>query len=87
MSDKVRIAKSKPEYDPRKAYEWDPKAQIIISGAEFLALREALNQEIQNPEFVRHVKIYKALEAIEDIFKDSVEQGVIKERTNEKGSN
>ena len=79
--DKTRVAKVKPKYDPKKSYEWDSEASIIIKGSEFMAIREALNQELQNPEFIKHVKIYKALESIESIFKDSVEDGIIRERT------
>lgn len=79
-----RVAKAKPKYDPKKAYSWDPDAQITISGKEFLLIREALNQNLSNPEFIKHVKIYEALKVIEDVFADSVSEGIIKEQTNEK---
>lgn len=83
MSKKDKDRK-RSKFDPSKSYEWDPNDEIVITGKQFQIIREALTNELKKPEFIEAVRKYEALKVVEDIFSDSVDSGIIREKTNEK---
>lgn len=77
---KVQDEKQKvAEFNPQANYQWDPKAQFILSGAEFDLLFKALKANLNNPVFIAHVNQFEALKLMEKTFVDGVESGVITE--------
>lgn len=68
-----------PQFKQNANYEWDPAEKFVILGEELSIIMKSLQSAGDVPEFRRYAAIYQGLSTINNIFKEGVEQGMIKE--------
>lgn len=68
-----------PKFDPNKKYTWNSDAQIVVSGAQFGTILNALRAVTNTQEAQTILLAADAAEAIEAALVKSVESGVIVE--------
>lgn len=67
------------EFKPNANYTWEDTQQFILIGAELNIIMKSLQVAADTPEFRRNAAIFQGLSAVNNLFKDAVEQGLIKE--------
>jgi len=70
-----------PKFDPTKKYTWPRDTQIVISGAEFGTILNALRAVTTTPEAQAIFLAAEAANKIEDVLVRSVETGLFTELT------
>ena len=68
-----------PKFDPTKKYTWPRDTQIVISGAEFGTILNALRAVTNTPEAQAIFMAADAAEKIENVLTRSVESGLFTE--------
>jgi hypothetical protein len=68
-----------PKFDPNKKYTWTNDANIVISGAEFGLILNALRGVTGTQEAQAIFLAAKAADKVEDVLVRNVENGVIVE--------
>ena len=85
MSEEIKefalVSEEAPKFDPTKKYTWPRDTQIVISGAEFGVILNALRAVTTTPEAQAIFLAAEAANKIEDVLVRSVETGVFTELT------
>jgi len=68
-----------PTFDMNKNYSWSPMEIFPLKGGELHALKQILSALIQPAEAQRAIAAYEALKLVDNIIKEGVEAGLIKE--------
>lgn len=71
--------KEKPQWSPDKNYKWDPEDVFEFTGLQMAAIFHCVNNEVNVPAGASVIQKMEAFNAIMDVFKLAVEQGVIVE--------
>lgn len=72
----------KREWNPEKAYKWDPKDTFELTGMQFASIYHLLVAEMNTPGGAPLGAKVEAHSVVMDVFKRGVEQGVIVETEN-----
>lgn len=67
------------EYDPNKNYRWESNTKFEMNGEEFGLVLNTFRSILQKPEAQEILLINRAHNIIENVLKQSVEAGNIKE--------
>lgn len=70
----------KVDFNPNLKYGWEKDQEFTVTGEEFDIILKSLQLAADTPEFKRNVAIFQGLNVVSTIFKESVEQGLIKEQ-------
>ena len=73
------VAEQGPKFDPAKKYTWASDTGIVISGAEFGLILNALRGVVSTPEAQAIFIAAEAADKVESVLARNVENGVIKE--------
>lgn len=68
------------QYDPNKAYKWEPDQTFTITGKEFALLLNTLRSVISTPEAQNVLIADKAHSVLEKLLISGVEDGSIEEK-------
>ena len=74
---KAENSKTKQTFKPNANYEWDENQEFTILGSELNIILKSLQIAADTPEYKRNVSIFQALSVVSNVFKESVEQGLI----------
>lgn len=69
------------KFNPNANYGWEKDEQFVLLGEEFDVVLKGLQIAANTEEFRKNVAIYHALNTISNVFKEGVEQGIIKEQS------
>lgn len=76
--------KTKQEFKPNSNYEWDENQEFTVLGSELNIILKTLQIAADTPEYKRNVAIFQALTVVSNIFKEAVEQNIIREVVQDK---
>lgn len=77
----------KINYNPSAQYTWLPEDVFELTGKEFGLILNALRAVLNTEEAARILLTHQASLALENVMKDSVEKGIIKEVAKENNNN
>lgn len=79
MAKVTQVRSLKPQFDPNKTYKWDPNDIFEIVGQRFASVYHCLSQDMTIVGGAPlHLRV-EAYNAIMEVFRQGVEQGVIVE--------
>ena len=82
MSEEIKeevVAQQGPKFDPSKKYTWVSDTGIVISGAEFGLILNALRGVVSTPEAQAIFIAAEAADKVEAVLARNVENGIIVE--------
>ena len=86
MNPVVKKEETQPEFNPAKKYTWSKDAMFVVSGGEFGLILNALRGVVGTQEAQAIFLANEAVGAIENILGNAVENGLVKEVAETKGS-
>ena len=81
--DNERQISEGPKYNPALKYSRTPQDKFELTGQQFGTILNALRAILNTPEAAKIILAQQANEAIESIIAEAVEQGIVKESTNQ----
>jgi hypothetical protein len=79
MSKRKPQDKQKKEFDPKMNYTWSPDDEFIVKGNEIDFLNKVIQSILNTPEAAKILAVVQARDILANIFKESYEDGIIKE--------
>lgn len=79
IKEEVVAAQQGPKFDPSKKYTWVSDTGIVISGAEFGLILNALRGVVSTPEAQAIFIAAEAADKVEAVLARNVENGIIVE--------
>lgn len=77
------VQKSKPVFDPNVSYRWEENDIFEFTGLQLAALYHCLAREVNDPQGASIAFKMEAYNAVMDVFRNGIFQGVIKESSDQ----